>query len=252
MSDYSQAIPPQTTSSQPICPNCKQPVAYGVRFCPKCGSQLMTAPPMSYGPPIMSMPEQKHHAEKRLAIAIVLVVLALTGVGGFIFYSTVLNGNGGVLQAAAAATDKSGASNAVDGLQITCTTTSTDTSGLPYSASIYLTFGVSNPSKYQIESTWTITYDYAAAGVVLTTSQTFHVPAQGVAYPRWQLTMTSGQLSSLGSSSNPSFTVSLDRTFIVHGSYGTYDFTRHDTYNSASGVSSGTSSTGSTGNLPAC
>ena len=211
----------------------------------------MTPPPMSYGPPIMSMPEQKHRSEKRLAIAIVLVVLALTGLGGFIFYNDVLNGNGGVLQAAAAATDKSGASNAVDGLQITCTTTSTDTSGLPYSASVYLTFGLSNPSKYPMDSTWRITIDYAA-GVVLTTSETFHVAAQGVAYPRWQFTMTSGQISSLGSASNQSFTVSIDRSFTVHGTYGTYDFTRHDTYNSATGVSSGTGSTGSSGSLPAC
>ena len=82
----------------------------------------------------MSMPEQKHRSEKRLAIVIVLVVLALTGAAGFIFYNNILNGNSGVLQAAAAATDKSGASSALDGLKIMCSTTSTDTSGLPYSA----------------------------------------------------------------------------------------------------------------------
>ena len=157
-----------------------------------------------------------------------------------------------MLQAAAAATDKSGASSAVDGLQITCSTTSTDTSGLPYSASFYLTFGVWNPSKYPIDSTWAITFDYTGAHVVLTTSQTFHIPAQGAAYPKWQFSMTSGQLSSLGSATDQSFTASLDRSFIVHGSYGSYDFTRHDTYSSTSGVSSGTGSSGTGGSLPAC
>src|SRR6267378_6444038 len=117
---------------------------------------------------------------------------------------------------------------------------------------VYFTFGVSNPSRYPMDSTWRITIDYTAAGVVLTASETFHVAAQGVVYPRWQFTMTSGQVSSLGSASNQSLTVSIDRSFTVHGTYGTYDFTRHDTYNSATGVSSGTGSTGSSGSLPAC
>ena len=251
MSDYSQAIPPQTTSSQTICPNCKQTVAYGVRFCPKCGSQLMTAPPMSYGPPIMSMPEQKHHAEKRLAIAIVLVALALFGVFGFLLYDMTQPG-GTIFQSAAAASDRAGASSAVDSLQATCSSTSYDYSGLPYSATFYFTYGFSNPSRYTMDSTWSLTINYPGASVVLTSLQTVHVPAQGVVYPRWQFTMTSGQISALNSSTNKNVIVSIDVSFTVHGTYGIYDFNRHGTYDSATGVSSGTGSGGSSGSLSSC
>ena len=163
-------------------------------------------PPVGYGPPVMSAPEVQHREDKRLAIAIVLVALALFGVFGFLLYDMTQPG-GTIFQSSAAASDKAGASSAVDNLQATCLSTSSDTSGLPYSATVYITYGLSNPSRYSMDSTWRLTIDYTGAGVVLTSSQTFHVPAQGTAYPRWQFTMTSGQISALNSATNNNFVV---------------------------------------------
>ena len=199
----------------------------------------------------MSAPEVQHRSEKNLALAIVLIVLVLAGVLGFLFYN-LAQSNGGIFQSAAAASDRSAASSAVDNLQPTCLSTSTDTSGLPYSATVYITYGLSNPSSYPMDSTWRLTIDYTGAGVVLTSSQTFHVPAHGVAYPRWQFTMTSGQISSYNSATNKNYVVSIDLSFTVQGTYGTYDFNRHGSYDSATGTSSGTGSGGSSGTPPSC
>jgi len=250
LSDNPSPIPPQTPSQFTTCPNCRQSVAFGLRFCPHCGSQLTTMPPVGYGPPIMSAPEVQHREDKRLAIAIVLVALALFGVFGFLLYDMTQPG-GTIFQSAAAASDKAGASSAVDNLQATCLSTSTDTSGLPYSATVYITYGLSNPSRYSMDSTWRLTIDYTGAGVVLTSSQTFHVPAQGTAYPRWQFTMTSGQISALGQATNQNFVVSIDTSFTVHGTYGIYDVNRHASYDSATNTSTGTGSSSSS-TLPSC
>jgi len=251
LSDNPLPVSPHTPSQFTTCPNCRQSVAFGLRFCPHCGSQLTTMPPVGYGPPVMSAPEVQHREDKRLAIAIVLVALALFGVFGFLLYDMTQPG-GTIFQSAAAASDRAGASSAVDSLQATCSSTSYDYSGLPYSATFYFTYGFSNPSRYTMDSTWSLTINYPGASVVLTSLQTVHVPAQGVVYPRWQFTMTSGQISALNSSTNKNVIVSIDVSFTVHGTYGIYDFNRHGTYDSATGVSSGTGSGGSSGSLSSC
>ena len=200
----------------------------------------------------MSTPaELQHRSEKNLALAIVLIVLVLTGVLGFLFYD-LAQSNGGIFQSAAAASDRSAASSAVDNLQATCLSTSSDTSGLPYSATFYFTYGLSNPTRYSMDSTWRLTIDYTGAGVVLTSSETFHVPAQGVAYPRWQFTMTSGQISAYNSATNKNYVVSIDLSFTVQGAYGNYDFNRHASYDSATNTSTGTGSSSGSGSLPSC
>jgi len=208
--------------------------------------------PPVYVPPVLSTPvEVQHRSEKNLAQAIVLIVLVLSGVLGFLFYN-LAQSNGGILQTAAAASDRSAASSAVDNIRATCISTSTDTSGLPYSATVYITYGLSNLSQYSMDSTWQLTIDYTGAGVVLASSTTFHLPANGVAYPRWQFTMTYSQISALGSATNRNFVVSIDLLFTVHGNYGTYDFNRHASYDSTTNTSTGTVSSSGGGSLPSC
>ena len=193
----------------------------------------------------------KHRSQRNLAIAIVLIALAISGVGGFFIYNYVMS-NRNAIQAVAAANEKSAASSAVDGITLTCTSFAVDSSNPGYGASFSFTFGVSNPSKYPMDSTWTLRIDYTGAGVILSSSQTFPIAAQGVAYPKWHFTITQSQAQALASASDKSFTGSFDRSYTVHGTYGTYDLTRHDTFDSSTGSSTGTGSTGSSGSLQSC
>ena len=226
-------------------PNCDQTVTPGLQFCPGLGSQLA-----GYR---LSDPEVKHRSEKKLAIAIVLVALAVSGVVGYFVYDNIVKANQAAIQAVAAANEKSAASSAVDNMTITCASNAYDYSGLPYRASFTSTFGVDNPSKYPMNTTWIFSINYRNAGVFLTSAQTFHVSAHSVAYPKWRFTITSSQITALDRDSTKAFRMVVDRTFTVQGSFGNYPLSRHDTYDSATGASTGTGgSLGGGSNLPSC
>lgn len=78
-----------------ICPNCGNEVADFMKFCQRCGAQMMTTP--SYAPPAQpswspapqvsyAQPQQKSGVGKVLLIIGVLLVLLVVGVGAAIFF----------------------------------------------------------------------------------------------------------------------------------------------------------------------
>jgi uncharacterized protein (UPF0333 family) len=207
-----------------------------LQSCPNCGSQFAAALPSGYGP---ATPEIRHRSQKKLAIAIVLIVLAVSGVAGYFVYDNIIKTNQAAIQAVAAANEKAAASSAIDSMTITCASNTYDYSGMPYSASFTSTFGVNNPSKYPMDTTWTFNLNYPNSGVTLNSAETFHVAAHAIAYPKWKFTLTSSQITAINNDSTKAFKMSIDRTYTVQGSYGNYPLTRHDTYDTATGASTG-------------
>ncbi len=261
MSDNAPSgLPNHAGPTTVTCAYCRQAVLAGTRFCPNCGNQLLSVPASSlggYAPPgVTPLPGAPPRNNTKMIIAVVIIVLIVLSVGGtvaYLAYTDMVKANEAAARAAALTNDKSGASSAVDNVQITCSSHSYDTSSLPYTATFYITLGAFNPSSYPMDTSWTLTVNYPDAGVVLTDSQYFHIPAQATAYPKWEFLMTYGQISALNNaSSNQSYRVSLDRTFTVYGSYDNYDFTSHDTFNSSSTGSSSTGSSSSRSSFPSC
>lgn len=198
----------------------------------------------------------QHRSQRNLAIAIVLIALAISGLGGFFIYNYVMS-NRNTVQAVAAASEKAAASSAVDSMTITCASNSYDTSGYLGTYSFTTTFGVNNPSSYPMDTTWTFSLNYPNAGVVLSSAQTFTAAPHSTAYPKFKFTLTSSQATAISNDSTKAFKLSIDRTFNVQGSYGTYNVVRHDTYDSATGASTGSggplgSTGGSSSGLSSC
>jgi hypothetical protein len=144
-------------------------------------------------------------------------------------------------------------------LQFTCFSTRTDnstlhdtTSGFSGYVTVYETFGISNPTNFSIDATWTITIDFPSAAWVLVDSQTFHeAPNGGVAHPTFGFTVTGSQLNNTPHTANFTiFQVTLDGTYQVIGTYANYTPTTHSTYDSTTSGGNGSLGTGS--GLPKC
>jgi hypothetical protein len=189
-------------------------------------------------------------------VGIVLIAVLVLGVAAYLVYQ---QGQMQVLQTAKN-NEANAANQAPNMLQFTCFSNSTDSShltytpGYGYSGSITIdeTFGISNPTSFAIQATWTITIDFPSAGWVLTDSQTFHDgPNGGVGYPTFAFTVTGNQLNNTPSNANfTTFTVTLDGAYQVTGNYATYTPTSHATYDSATNAGNG--DLGANGNLPKC
>lgn len=191
-----------------------------------------------------------------IIVAVVLIAVLAVGIAGYIIYQ---NGQAQALQIAKN-NEANAANQAPDQLQLTCFSNSTDNSHLTYTpgygysgyVTVYETFGVSNPTLFAMAVTWTITLDYPSAGWVLTNSQSFHeAPIGGLAHPRFAFTVTGTELNNTPTNANFTiFTVTLDGTYQVTGTYATYTPTTHSSYDSTSNTGNG--SLGTNTNLPKC
>jgi len=191
-----------------------------------------------------------------IIVAVVLIAVLVIGVGAFLVYQSQQQQ---VLQAAKNS-EANAANQAPNQLQFTCFSNRTDSSHLSGSRTygfsgyltVYETFGVSNPTTFGMDVTWSMTLDYPSAGWVLSDSQTFHEsPKGGVAYPIFAFTLTGSQLNSTPSNADLTiFHAALDGTYRVVGTYDTYTPTTHSTYDST--TSSGNGSLGTGGDLPNC
>ncbi|HEX9197397.1 MAG TPA: hypothetical protein VF906_06335 [Candidatus Bathyarchaeia archaeon] len=245
---YTMPAPPQQVS----CPRCFTLVAIGTRYCPNCGNAI---PPPAPWPTIPAPAPEPRRNTALIIIAVALIAVLVIGVGGFLVYQSEQQQ---VLQAAKNS-EASAANQAPNQLQFTCFSTRNDTSYLSntgYGFSGYLTeyetFGISNPTSFAMDVTWTITLDFPSAGWVLDNSQTFHeTPNGGVAYPTFAFTITATQLNNTPSNANFTiFSVILEGSYRVTGTYATYTPTTRSTYDST--TSNGNGSLGTGNGLPAC
>ncbi len=247
---------PVVSQPQIACPNCFTIVAPGTAYCPNCSGSI---PPPWPGIPAAPPPRKPRTL---LIIGIVLLVLLVLGGVGTVVYLNIQQQqqreNQLVLQAAKN-TEQNAANQAPDQFTITCFTATNDTSHLSYSqytgyagyARVYETFGISNPTKFSIDATWTLTFSYPSVGWVLTSSIPFHLAANGVAYPTFTFQIDATQYNNLPS--NPDFTQyngAVDGTYTLTGTYAAYSVTQHSTFDST--TNAGGSSPGSTNNLSKC
>ncbi len=261
-SPVQQPTPPPTPPLQPpasfslspqqvACPTCHTVVAAGTAFCPQCGSPIPSTVPPAW-PVIPLAPAPKRNVA--LIVGIVLIAIIVIGIGGFAFYQ---NQQQLILQAAKVS-DRDAANQSVNQLQNTCYSNRTDTSALSYSygvfygyATIYETFGIYNPTRFPMDATWSITIDFPGPSWVLTTTQPFHLVATGTGYPTFAFRITATELNNLTPTTDlKTFTVTVDSSYLVTGSYATYTVTQHSTYDSSSNTGTGT--IGSSGSLPKC
>ena len=245
----SLSMPPQ----QVACPTCHTIVAAGTAFCPQCGSPIPSTVPPAW-PIIPPAPPPKRNVA--LIVGIVLIAVIVIGIGGYAFYQ---NQQQLVLQAAKNS-EKNDANQSVNQLQPTCFSNRTDTSNLSYNTTnrvfygyltIYETFGISNPTRFPMDATWTLTFDFPGPSWVFTDTQTFHIIADGVGYPTFVFRITATQLNNLTPTTDlKTFTATADSIYQITGTYATYTVTQHSTYDSSSNTGTGT--IGSTGSEPKC
>ena len=249
------AAPPSTYEVQPqaqqvICPTCFTTVPLGTQFCPQCGSAI---PPPTWAPIPATAPPSKRPV--KLIVGIVLIVLLLVGVGGFVLYN---NAQQQILQAAKTS-DRNAANQSINQLQPTCLSVRTDSStlyGSPGSYSgyrtVYETLGISNPTRFAMDATWALTLNYPSVGWVLADTESFHLSANGTAHPIFSYRVSGSQLNNLPPNPNlTTFTVSLNGTYVVTGSYATYLLTQQSNYDSSTQSGNGFLASGGT-NLPSC
>jgi len=245
---------PSTMPAQPqrvACPNCYTLVPMGTQYCPQCGNAI---PPPSW-PAVPSVTQAPKRNTALIVVAVVLIAVLILGVAGYALYQNQQQ----VLQAAKNS-EANAANNSVNQLQFTCFSNRTDlshlsgtlASGFSGYVTVYETFGVSNPTTFTIDITWTITIDYPSAGWVLRNIQEFREsPNGGVAYPEFAFTVTGSQLNNTPSNANFTiFNVTLDGSYLVTGTYVTYTPSTHSTYDST--TSSGNGDLGSGNGLPTC
>jgi hypothetical protein len=236
---------------QVACPTCSTIVAVGTAFCPQCGSPIPSAVPPAW-PGIQPAPAPKRNVA--LIVGIILIAIIVIGIGGYAFYQ---NQQQLVLQAAKSS-EKDAANQSINQLQATCFSNRTDVSNLSYSngvfygyMTVYETFGISNPTRFAMSATWTLTFDFPGPSWVLTDTQTFHLVANGIGYPTFAFRLTGNQLTNLtNSTSLKTFTATVHGSYLVTGTYATYTVTQHSTYNSSSNTGTGT--IGSSGSQPKC
>jgi len=245
---YTIPAPPQQVS----CPRCFTLVPIGTRYCPQCGNSI---PPPAPWPTVPAPTPGPRRNTALIIVAVVLIAVLVLGIGAFLVYQSHQQQ---VLQAAKNS-EANAANQAPNQLQFTCFSNRTDTSHLSYTGysysgyiTEYETFGISNPTNFAMDVTWTITLDYPSAGWVLRNSQSFHeAPNGGVAYPTFAFTVTGSQLNNTPSNANFTiFYVTLEGSYHVTGTYATYTPTTRSTYDST--TSSGNGSLGTGGDLPNC
>ncbi len=240
----------QPQAQQATCPICFTTVALGTQFCPQCGSAI---PPPTWAPIPAAAPPSKRPV--KLIVGIVLIALLLVGVGGFALYN---NAQEQILQAAKAS-DRNAANQSINQLQPTCLSVRTDSStlyGSPGSYSgyrtVYETLGINNPTKFAMDATWALTLKYPSVGWVLADTESFHLSASGTAHPIFSYRVSGSQLNNLPPNPNlTTFTVTLNGTYVVTGSYATYLLTQQSNYDSSTQSGNGFLASGST-NLPSC
>jgi len=236
---------------QVACPTCNTLVAVGTSFCPQCGSPIPSTAPPAW-PIIPPAPAPKRNVA--LIVGIVLIAVIVIGIGGFAFYQ---NQQQLILQAAKNS-DRDAANQSVNQLQPTCFSNRTDVSHLTHMngvfygyMTIYETFGISNPTRFAIDATWTLTIDFPGPNWVLTNAQTFHMATNETGYPTFAFQLTGNQLTKLSPSTDlKTYSVTLDGSYLVTGTYATYTVNQHSTYDSSSNTGTGT--IGSSGNVPKC
>lgn len=255
----------ETAAPQVTCPTCQTPVQYA-RFCSNCGANL---PPL-YTPLPQEAPRHKHSRPFILGILLVIILAcAVAGVAGYMYIS---NNQQSILHAAQN-TELLAANQAVNQWQVTCFSNTTDTSnfyrGPPPSGFIVLveTFGIYNPSRFPMDTTWTLTYNYPAISTIIHSTETFHLAANSTSYPLFGFVINMTQLQSFASipaGTVPQFIITLDGTYSVYGTYSTYSINQHQSYDSSTNTSTGpvTGQFGSNGgggtttsgnnNLPKC
>jgi hypothetical protein len=252
-----QPVTPQAyTSPVPqnvACPSCYTLVPIGTRYCPQCGNAI---PPPTTWPGVPAPAPAPRRNTALIIVAVVLIAVLVLGIGGYLVYQ---QGQQRVLQAAKNS-EANAANQSVNQLQFTCFSNRTDSSHLSYTqgygysgyTTVYEKFGISNPTNFAIDATWTITLNFPSVGWVLTDSQTFHeAPNGGVAHPEFAFTVTGSQLNTKPSNANFTiFQVTLDGTYQVIGAYANYTPTTHSTYDST--TSSGNGSLGTGSGLPKC
>ena len=225
-------------------------LAAGTAFCPNCGSAI---PPLGPAIPVPVAAPRKRRTG--LIIGIVLVVILVGGVAGFLFYNNVQQQ---VLQTAKN-TEQVTANQAVNQIQFTCLSVATDGSHLSHDsyygysgyAEIRETFGLSNPTRFQIDATWSFKLNFTAVHLVTTSTASFRLPASGAARPVLAFQITGAQYNSLPSNPDLSkFEVTLDAAYTVAGIYSTYNLSQHSMFNSA--TQSGTGGLGSSASLSSC
>jgi hypothetical protein len=250
------AQPPVSFPQQPqqiACLTCNTVVAAGTAFCPQCGSPIPnTVPPV--WPIIPPVPRSKRNTT--LIVGIVLIAIIVIGVGGYALYQSQQQ----LVLQASKNSEKDAANQSVNQLQSTCFSNSTDVSNLSYNFTsrifsgymvVYETFGISNPTRFAIDATWSLTFDFTGPQWVLTDTQTFYMSANGVGYPRFAFRVTSTQLNSLTPATDlKTYTARVDSNYQITGTYATYTVTQHQTYDSSSNTGSGT--IGSSGSVPKC
>ncbi|TMI39294.1 zinc ribbon domain-containing protein [Candidatus Bathyarchaeota archaeon] len=230
---------------QVACLNCYTLVPMGTRYCPQCGNAI---PPPTW-PAVPSVPPAPRRNTALIVVAVVLIAVLILGIAGYALY---LNHQQQVLQAAKNS-EASAASNSVNQLTFTCFSNRTDSSNISGTRGsfsgyliVYETFGISNPSSFVIDATWTIALDFPSAGWFLRNTQTFHMSPNGVAYPEFAFTITANQLNNTPTNANFTiFNVILDGSYQVTGTYATYTPTTHSTYDSTTSSGNGSLGTGS-------
>ena len=227
-------------------------VPIGTRYCPQCGNAI---PPPTTWPGVPAPAPAPKRNVALIIVAVVLIAVLVAGVGGYALYQ---QGQQHILQAARNS-EANAANQAPNQLQFTCFSNRTDnhisgnaSTGFYGYLTIYETFGISNPTSFPMDATWTITLNFPSAGWTLVDSQTFHEgPNGGTAHPTFGFTITGSQLNNTPHNANFTiFTVTLDGTYQVTGAYATYTPTTHSTYDST--TSSGNGSIGTGNGLPKC
>jgi len=245
-------FPPGGPENARVCTNCYSSVPYGVPICPNCNSIMPVSPPTymppstytpppGYVPPLGSPPKKSNTRLIVGVLLVVVIVVAAVSLGGYFVF---VNSQQMI--------DKAAALQAPNKLQTTCLTATVDNSTLRWSGYAYSgyeraidTLGVSNPTSYPMDIDLTFTLAYPRVNWNLVSpSPTFHLAPNNIGYAHFTFIISASQLNSLPA--NPDFsgaTATLDGTYSVTGTYGTYSVTQHQTV----AVSSSSSNT-----LPAC
>lgn len=235
------------------CPNCMVTVPYA-SFCSNCGASL---PPI--WPPVIAAPPVPRRS-RRLIIGIILAIILATSVAG-VFGYTMYQNNQQSIQQAAKNSELLAANQAINQLSITCFSNRTDISTLIVTTNppsgyvtLYEKFGVNNPSQYSMDATWTLTFNYPAASVILSSIQSFRLSAKSTSYPEFAFHITASDITSLHSiaGATPQFIVTLDGAYSVTGSYSTYHINQHQSYDSSTSSSAGGFGTGSSSTSARC
>jgi hypothetical protein len=210
-------------------------------------------------PPVIS--EIPHHQRSRaLVLGIILIVVlavSIAGAAGIVTYRDRQQS----IEQAAHHSDLLAANQAIAQIGITCFSSRSDTSKLVNATTgligymmLYEKFSVLNPPGYPMDATWVLNFNYTSIAVMISGVQSFHLSSKGTAYPEFAFRISGPQViafhSALGTV--PQFTVTLDGTYLVNGSYSAYHISQHQTYDSSTSGGAGGSGLGGNTSTTAC